>query len=291
MAAHLGGGAVDDCEAGGVSVGGVDDAAVGAGLAHLSGNFLDVVAVGQAVGERRLIKAIVGKDLLGVLADGHVAVADGEHDVAALEEFSELVEALDALGVALGNGERDLVLKQVDAAVGHDEVKTVGVLVLVVNEAAVHGVHLLGGGGDEQVAVSTLADLGEELARGVKVVGDVDVGGNFLVHLGDLRQSFGHGGSGEDDKINALGVRIALGVVGGCVVSLAAAGGQREHERKRKEQRQKLFHVWILPFKFFLFRTFIEKRGDTGTGENTPHAIYFQSPAGNLDKFTSLSSK
>ena len=46
------------------------------------------------------------------------------------------------------------------------------------NEAAVHGVHLLGGGGDEQVTVSTLADLGEELARGVKVVGDVDVGGD-----------------------------------------------------------------------------------------------------------------
>ena len=62
-------------------------------------------------------------------------------------------------------------------------------------------------------------------------------------------------------------------------------------ERKRKDQRQKFFHVWILPYKFFLFRAFIEKRGDTGTRKNTPHAIYFQSPARNLDKIISLSSK
>jgi len=43
--------------------------------------------------------------------------------------------------------------------------------------------------------------------------------------------------------------------------------------------------------KIFLFRAFIEKRGDTGTRKNTPHAIYFQFPSGNLDKIISLFSK
>ena len=174
-----------------------------------------------------------------------------------------MVEALDALGVALGNGERDLVLEQVDAAAGHDPVKTVRILAGIVLEAAVERVHLRGSGGDEQVAVCALLDLGEQLAGGIEVVGDGDLGRGGLVKLRDLGQSLRHGGGGEHDQLDritggffrrgAVPGRGPGGSIGGAV-GLGAAGGQREHEGEREEQRYEPFHGLLFPFKIVLYR-------------------------------------
>ncbi len=86
LTAHLGGGAVRDRKAGGEGVGGVDDAAVGGSLAHLRGDLLDIVAVGQLIRVGVVSSMlVVVEDLQGVLADGNVAVAHREQDLAALE--------------------------------------------------------------------------------------------------------------------------------------------------------------------------------------------------------------
>ena len=76
------------------------------------------------------------------------------------------------------------------------------------------------------------------------------------------------------------------------VSSVLLPQAARENTSASARIRDKSFFMFgYFLSKIFLFRTFIEKRGDTGTGKNTPHAIYFQSPAGNLDKIISLSSK
>ena len=263
LTAHLGGGAVHDRKAGGVGVRGVDDAAVGGGLTHLRGDLLDIVAVGQLIRDGGLVNAVVVEDLQGVLAHGHVTVADGQHHISPLEQLGKLVKALYALGVALGNGERHLVFQQVHTAVSDDEVKPVGIFLRVADEAAVHRVHLRGSGGDEQVAVCALLDLGEQLAGGIEVVGDGDLGRGGLVKLRDLGQSLRHGGGGEHDQLDriaggffhrgAVPGRGSGGSIGGAV-GLGAAGGQREHEGEREEQRYEPFHGLLFPFKIVLYR-------------------------------------
>ena len=72
LAAHILGCTVNNGEAGGECVGAVDYAAVNAALGNLSGDFLDVGAVGDGacVCKSGLVKLVVGKDLLSVLAYG-----------------------------------------------------------------------------------------------------------------------------------------------------------------------------------------------------------------------------
>ena len=83
-----------------------------------------------------------------------------------------------------------------------------------------------------------------------------DLGRGGLVKLRDLGQSLRHGGGGEDDQLDRLGLLglgiIGLGGVGGRV--LLAAGGQREREGEREEQRYKPFHGLLFPFKIVLYR-------------------------------------
>ena len=75
-------------------------------------------------------------------------------------------------------------------------------------------------------------------------------------------------------------------VVVSSVLLLQAA---RENTSASARSRDKSFFMFgYFLSKIFLFRKFIEKRGDTGTGKNTPHAIYFQSPSGNSDSIISL---
>ena len=104
------------------------------------------------------------EDLLGVLADRNVAVADGKQHVTARELPCEVVKALDALRVALRYSQRYLVLEQINAGAVQQLIQTVRVLVGVVLERAVECVHLLGRCGDEYVAVRAFLDLGEQIA-------------------------------------------------------------------------------------------------------------------------------
>ena len=113
LAAHLGGGAIYGSESGGEGVSGVNDAAVHSRLADLGGDFLDIGSVSQAVGNSGFIDAIIGEDLLGILAHGYVAVTDGQKHVAALQQLGQLVETLDPLRIAFRHSQGHLVLQQV----------------------------------------------------------------------------------------------------------------------------------------------------------------------------------
>src|SRR5699024_7644561 len=77
LAAHLRRGLRHHRQTVGKGIRGVDDAAVHRRLRHLAGDLLDVGAVGQHAGvvKRRLVQAVIGKDLLGILAYRYVAVA------------------------------------------------------------------------------------------------------------------------------------------------------------------------------------------------------------------------
>ena len=235
-----------------MGIGGIDDAAVHGTLADLSGHLLHVVAVGQLIRDGGLVDAVVVEDLQGVLTHGHVAVADGQHHIAVLQQLGKLIKALNALGIAGGNGERHLIFQQVHTAVSDDEIKPVGVLLGITDEAAVHGVHLLGGGGDEQIAVRALLDLGEQLAGGIEVIGNGHVGIILLVHFLELVHGLRHGGGGEHDQLHRLtgrgfrgGIIRGLGIVGsvGGRFRLGAAGGEGEGQAQGQQQRQTLFHV------------------------------------------------
>ena len=247
-----------------MGVGGIDDAAVHGALADLRGNLLHVVAVGQLICDGGLIDAVVVEDLQGILAHRHVAVADGQHHITVLQQLGKLVEALNALGIAFGNGERHLVFQQVHTAVGDDEVKPVGVLLGITDEAAVHGVHLLGGGGNEQVAVRALLDLGEQLARGIKVIGNGHVGIVLLVHFLELVHGLRHRGGCEHDQLHRLtgggfrgGAVLRLGTVAGVGVGVGftAAGGEGQGQAQGQQQGQILFHVgssFLIRWKIYL---------------------------------------
>ena len=261
-ARHVGVGGVHDLEAGGHGVSAVDDAAVDGGLAHLRGDLLDVGTVGDdaRAGERGLVKAEVLQDLLRVLAHRHVGVAHGHLDVAGLEVGLEVVEALDALGVAGGHHERHLVLEDVEARVALDEVEALGVLALRVGRVEL--VHLLLAGGDEDVGLGALLDLGLEGARRVEVEGDLDAG-LLRELLGRLLEALGEARRGEDLDLLA-GVGRAGGGGGGGrhgVARAAAAGERRGHadggdardNRGPEPLEREPFHV-RLPFLVLPFR-------------------------------------
>ena len=247
-----------------MGVGGVDDAAVHSALADLRGNLLHVVAVGQLICDGGLVDAVVVEDLQGVLTHGHVAVADGQHHITVLQQLGKLVEALNALGIAHWNGERHLVFQQVYTAVGDDEVKPVGVLLGITDQAAVHGVHLLGSGGDKQVTLRALLDLGEQLAGGIKVIGNGHVGIVLLVHFLELVHGLRHRGGSEHDQLHRLtgrgfrgGIIRGLGIVGsvGGRFRLGAAGGEGQGQAQGQQQGQILFHVgssFLIRWKIYL---------------------------------------
>ncbi|CAN4038384.1 hypothetical protein KMBAHK_KMBAHK_17495, partial [Dysosmobacter welbionis] len=140
LAAHLSGGLVHHGQTGGEGVGGVDHAAVHGALRDLGGDLLHVGAVGQhaGTGQGLLIQTVVGEDLLGVLAHWNVAVAHGQEHIAAGQQPRQLVKGLDALGVALGNGQGHLVLQQVQAGGAIHQVQALGVLLAALGVQLVH---------------------------------------------------------------------------------------------------------------------------------------------------------
>ena len=141
------------------------------------------------------------EDLLGVLTDRYVAVADGKQHITALQLVRKIVKALDVLRVALRYSQRYLVLEQIDTGAAQQLVQTVRVLVGVILERAVECVHLLGRCGDEYVAVRAFLDLGEQVAGGGKVERQGDVRVNRLVVLRNLVQGLGHGGRRKDGQL------------------------------------------------------------------------------------------
>ena len=77
------------------------------------------------------------EDLLCVLANRNIAVADSEQHVTALQLVRKIVKALHTLRVALRYSQCYLVLEQVDAGAVQQLIQTVRVLVGVLDERAV----------------------------------------------------------------------------------------------------------------------------------------------------------
>ena len=174
----------------GVSIGGINDAAVGSSFLDLGGDFLDVGAVGDLVAALQLVQnAQVGQDLNRVAAHGHVVVAQS-HQLAFVG--TDIFKALDVGRVSLGDSQHNFVFQQVDPGVGVDEI------------LLFQGVHLLLGCGEEEVALCALLDLGLQGAGGIKVEDQLHVGGHGLILLRDLVQGLRQGSSGKDGQLDAL---------------------------------------------------------------------------------------
>ena len=165
------------------------------------------------------------EDLLGVLADRNVAVADSKQHVTALQLVREVIKALHTLRVALRYGQRDLVLEQIDTDAVQQLVQTVRVLVGVILERAVECVHLLGCCRDKHVAIRAFLDLGEQVAGGGKVERQGDVRGNRLVVLCDPVQGLGHGGCRKDGQLCG----ICRTRVHSCAVAALGCTAARQH--------------------------------------------------------------
>ena len=256
LAAHLFGGVVHRGDSGAVGVGAVDHAAVHAALGDLGGDLLHVGAVGDLAGvcQFLFIQAIIGQNLLGVLAHRHVAVAHGHQNVAAFQRLGQIVKAGDGCIAALGYAQGNLVFQQVHSgALGH-EVQPFGVHAGV--SGLVQLIHLLLPGGEEQVADRALLNLGFQGAGGIEVEGQGHIGGYGLVVLGDLVQGLGQAGGGKHRQLHrfapGLGLRSGSGrragtggrgrrggSGGGCA---AATACQRERQREGCGQCECLFH-------------------------------------------------
>ena len=253
LAAHLGGGGVNHGETGGIGVGAVDYAAVHGGLGDLGGDLLYVGAVGyhSGGGQFFLIQAVIGENLLGVLAHRYIGVAHGQQDAAALEPGYHVVIGLYAGGVPLGHRQSHLVLQQVYTGALEHIVLAVGVAALGI-QGAVQGVHLLGSGGDEEVAVGPLLYLGLERAGGVEVEDQLHIGGCLFIHTGYLVEGFGHGGGGKDDELHTLLLSALLGGGFGLLGALLhrllgrslglAAAEKAEDHGQTQQQCKDLFH-------------------------------------------------
>ena len=116
--------------------------------------------------------------------------------------LGQAVEAVNALVAALGYTEHDLVLQQIHTAFGIHKVQALGVHLS--GSGAVQLVHLLLTGGDEQVAVRTLLDLGLEGSGRVKVEAEGHAGVLCRVGLGNGVQGLGQGGGSKNDQLHAL---------------------------------------------------------------------------------------
>ena len=226
LAAHFLGSLVHGGQTGAVRIGAVNDTGIHAGLADLGGDFLDVGTVGDDTGSSQscLIQIIVSQDLLGVLTHGHITVAHAEQDILCLQVLSQAVEAVNPLVAALGYTEHDLVLQQIHTAFGIHKVQALGVSLS--GSGAVQLVHLLLTGGEEQVAVRTLLDLGLEGSGRVKVEAEGHAGVLCGVGLGNGVQGLGQGGGSKNDQLHALaGGSLRGGGSGGCGGRCSAAGG------------------------------------------------------------------
>lgn len=202
LTAHLLGGLIHGGQACAVGIGAVHDTGIHAGFGDLGGDLLDVGAVGDdtGCGQCFLVQSVVGKDLLGVLAHGHIAVAHAEQNAPGLEVLGQRIEAVDALIAILGHAQNDLVLQQVHAGIAVHEVQSFGVH--IGGSGAVQLVHLLLTGGDEQVAVRAFLDLGLEGAGGVEVEAEGHVGVLGRVNLADGGEGLGEGCGGKHDQLH-----------------------------------------------------------------------------------------
>jgi len=173
--------------------------------------------------------------------------------------LGQSVEAVDALVAALRHTEDDLVFQQVHTGGGVHEVQTVGVH--VGRSGDVQLVHLLLTGGEEEVAVSALLDLGLESTGGIKVEAEGDARVLGRVVLGDGVQGLGQGGSGEDDELDALASSLGSSCGRGSAGNRAAAGGQgsssadcADHGQKAAAGNEIGFHEFSLSIIGLYFR-------------------------------------
>ena len=190
-------------------------------------------AVGQAGSQRFLIQVVVSKDLLGILAYRHVAVAHGQQYRARLQGLGQIVIGVDVGRIALRHAQSHLVLQQVDAAALEHEIQPVGVGILVLGRVQL--IHLFGRRGDKHVAGGSLGDLGLQRAGGVEGEHQVDVPMSRLVFGLDLCQRLRHGGGGKYDQF-----RLLRGF------GAPAAGGQAQRHHQRHQQSKYLFHGQVL---------------------------------------------
>ena len=204
LTAHFRRCSVYTVKAGREGIGGVHHAAVHTGFRNLGGDFLHVGAVGEAacLCQLFLIQAIEVEYLLCILAYRHIAVAHGHEDIARLQQLGQLVKALDALGVAFGNREDNLVFQEVDAAALQHKVQSVRVLLGIAG--GIQCVHLLRCGRDEDIAVRTLLDLGLQGTGGVEVVNQGNAGILRLIEFLDLIHRLRHGGRRKNDQFRLV---------------------------------------------------------------------------------------
>ena len=106
--------------------------------------------------------------------------------------------------------------------------------------------------------------MGEQLAGGIKVIGNGHVGIILLVHFLELVHGLRHGGSGEHDQLHRLtgrgfrgGAVLRLRTVSGVGtgVGLGAAGGEGQGQAQGQQQGQILFHVgssFLIRWKIYL---------------------------------------
>ena len=120
-----------------------------------------------------------GLDL--IVTDSRVNLLENKVTLTVPEGNPKGIERFDQLAELLKGGE-------VLLAIGNSDVP-VGVLLGITDQAAVHGVHLLGSGGDKQVTLRALLDLLEQGAGGIEVICNGHVGVVLLVHFLELVHS------------------------------------------------------------------------------------------------------
>ena len=204
------------------------------------------------------INAVEIKNLLGVLAHGHVAVANGQLYITVFQQIGQLVKAVGALGITLCHGQGHLVLQQVNAAAGHQQILALGVLLGIILQRTIQSVHLLGSGGNEQVTYGPLLDLGQQLAGGIKVEADPYVFVFSHVLVTDGGEGLREGGCGKHRQLYGFIILFAV---------FAAAGHQAQSHDQRQEQGNKLFHrgFSFLTFVYISAQFFCEDNGGRGS--------------------------
>ena len=137
--------------------------------------------------------------------------------------LSQRIEAVDALIAVFGHAENHFVLQQVHAAVAVHEVETLGIDIR--RSGDVQLVHLLLTGGEEEVAVRALLNLGLQGAGGIEVEAERHAGVLCCVVLGDGVQGLGQGSCGEDDQLDGLAGSRLRGSGSGTCHGGSSAGG------------------------------------------------------------------
>ena len=118
-------------------------------------------------------------------------------------------------------------------------------------------VHLFGSGGDEDVAVGPLLDLGFEGAGGIVGGdnGDALMGG-FIV--GDhLVQRLLHGGGSKNIELHRLRLGTVVPVGGGLIGLAFAAGGEGQDQTQGHQQGKQLLHG---RYSFLILQDFTIRR-------------------------------